>query len=158
MIPDQIKIIGLKLAQLDKMREYLRYSLHRMQSEKIAFKDMKNLTPQDAEAFAAFRIRFSEYQEHLGKLAGAIAREEGISIIGTSDLASFAEKIGLVETESDWKKPRDIRNAINHEYHEDSRELSELVHEMIGQTDRLFSMHDRAAEFCLQNYPNLPAR
>ena len=33
---------------------------------KIANKDIQNLSDEDANIFAAFRMRFSEYQEHIG--------------------------------------------------------------------------------------------
>jgi len=148
MMLRQKEIIARRLAQLEKMRGHLAYSDQRMRAAGIADKDMGALSDTDAEILAAFRTRFSEYQEHIGKLLKAIAIEEGAVIVGMSDVVSFAEKAGIVEGERDWKEPRDIRNAINHDYEENAQALSILVRETLNLVDQLMRIHQRAVSCC----------
>lgn len=128
----QKEIIARKLVQLERMGGYLAYSDKRMRAAGVVDKDMGALSDVNAEILAAFRARFSEHQEHIGKLLKAIALEEGVAIIGMSDVLSFAEKAGIVESELDWKEPRDIRNAINHEYEESPQAVATLIREMLN--------------------------
>lgn len=144
----QKEIIAKKLAFLEKMRGYLAYSSGRMLRAKIAEKNLQTLSDEDAEILAAFRARFSEYQEHVGKLLKSVALEEGVKVVGMSDVLAFAEKAKLIENEQDWKEPRDVRNAINHEYQENAKVLSVLVAEMLNLVEPLMAMHSRAGEYC----------
>jgi hypothetical protein len=144
----QKEIIAKKLAHLERMRGYLAYSSGRMSRAAIAEKDLQTLSDEDAEILAAFRARFSEYQEHVGKLLKSIALEEGVKVVGMSDVLAFAEKAGLIESEQDWKMPRDLRNAINHEYEENAKVLAVLVGEMLNLVRPLMEMHQRADRYC----------
>ena len=144
----QKEVIARKLAHLEKMRGYLVYSSDRMSKARIAEKNLQNLSDEDAEILAAFRARFSEYQEHVGKLLKSVALEEGVKVVGMSDVLAFAEKALLIENEQDWKEPRDVRNAINHEYLEDAKVLAVLVTEMLKLVGPLMAMHKRAEEYC----------
>lgn len=72
---EQLQLIQIKLRHLARMREYLSFSL--TQVEKVLpVQDWKALTPDQHESLAAFRVRFSEFQEHLGKTMRAVAIEE----------------------------------------------------------------------------------
>ena len=145
----QKDIIAGKLRQLEKMRGYLAYSNRRMQERAIARKNLRHLDDADAELLAAFRARFSEYQEHLGKLLKSIALGEGVKVVGISDVLAFAEKAGLIDSDQDWKVARDIRNAINHDYEEDAQTLSVLVGEMLNLVGSLMLMHQHAEYYCV---------
>ena len=48
----------------------------------------------------------------------------------------------------DWKKARDVRNQINHEYEENERVLAPLIAEMANCVPALFLIHDRAMVYC----------
>ena len=53
-----IALIWKKLAHLERMREYLRYSMAQV-SALLPIKDWQALQPDQHETLAAFRIRFS---------------------------------------------------------------------------------------------------
>lgn len=144
----QKEIIAKRLAHLEKMRGYLAYSSRRMHAGEIAGKNLQMLPDADAEILAAFRARFAEYQEHIGKLLKAIALEEGVRVVGISDVLAFAEKAGMIGGERDWKEPRDVRNAISHEYEEDAETLSVLIGEMLNLVEPLMDIHRRAGQYC----------
>ncbi len=72
---DHLNLIRIKLQHLSRMSEYLVYSLSQVGSV-LKLKDWAALSPHQHESLAAFRVRFSEFQEHLGKTMRAVAIEE----------------------------------------------------------------------------------
>lgn len=142
------ELIGGKLRHLDRMREYLAHSHGKLREQGIVGKPLSTMSLEDGEILAAFRMRFSEFQEHLGKLLRAIAQEEEIEITGFSDVLAFAEKAQILDSADDWKKARDVRNQINHEYEENEDILVPLIAEMANCVALLFGIHDRAVEYC----------
>lgn len=142
------ELIAGKLRHLNRMREYLTHSHGNLHAHGIVGKPVRSLTLQESEILAAFRMRFSEFQEHLGKLLRAIAQEEEVEITGFSDVLAFSEKAEILASADDWKKARDVRNQINHEYEENENVLTPLVAEMANCVPALFLIHDRAAAYC----------
>jgi hypothetical protein len=144
-----LELISGKLRHMGRMREYLAHSHGNLLSRGIVGKTVASLTLDESEILAAFRMRFSEYQEHLGKLLRAIAQEEEVEITGFSDVLAFAEKAGIVTNADDWKKARDVRNQINHEYEENEHILAPLIAEMANCVPILFAIHVKAMAYCL---------
>lgn len=147
MTPHRELIAG-KLRHMRRMREYLAHSHRNLLTHGIINKPVSSLTLGESEILAAFRMRFSEFQEHLGKLLRAIAQEEEVEITGFSDVLAFAEKAEILASADDWKKARDVRNQINHEYEENERILTPLIAEMANCVAILLLIHDRAAAYC----------
>ena len=52
-----------------------------------------------------------------------------------------------------WKEIREIRNAVNHEYEDDSIALQGLFQAMLASTPELLRCHDRLLAFCAKTYP-----
>lgn len=148
----QRDLIARRLDHLQRMRSHLTYSTRRMRTGGIAHQPARKLTEEQAEILAAFRTRFAEYQEHIGKLLKAIAIEEDIVIVGMTDVLAFAEKAGIVDSGEDWKEPRDIRNAIAHEYEENEQLLAELIVRMLELVETLKGIHERAARYSTARY------
>ena len=67
---------------------------------------------------AAFRVRLSEFQEHLGKTMRAIAIEEEENSEPFGAVLAFMEKLGILDSAEHWKLIRELRNSVNHEYEE----------------------------------------
>ena len=63
---DQLQLIQTKLQHLVRMQQYLAYSLGQVELM-LPLKDWSALTPDQHESLAAFRVRFSEFQEHIDK-------------------------------------------------------------------------------------------
>ncbi|MHB1358985.1 MAG: hypothetical protein ACYCWC_05310 [Rhodocyclaceae bacterium] len=153
----QRDIVAQRLRDLDKMRRYLDYSTQRMRQGAIAAREPSLLSDAEAEILAAFRIRFAEYQEHLGKLLKAIALEEGVALVGMADVLAFAEKARIIDSAEDWKEPRDVRNAIAHEYEEDAATIKALIARMLDLVGTLERIHERAAAYCAEKLAVPPA-
>ena len=70
-----IQLVWKEIEHLRRMPSYLDYSLTQT-LPLMPICDWRQLTPAQHETLAAFRVRFGEFQEHLGKVMRAIAREK----------------------------------------------------------------------------------
>lgn len=145
------ELIMKKLEHLQRMRVYLAYSTDQARLL-IPIDSWENLTPDNHETLAAFRLRFSEYQEHLGKAMRAIAIEEEQRTDPFTAVLLYMEKLGIIESAQSWKELRELRNAINHEYEENPQRLAIFFMELVQATPMLMDWHQRLADFCHRNY------
>lgn len=148
-----VQLIWKKIAHLRRMRIYLDYSLEQTLLL-MPITDWHQLTPAQHESLAAFRVRFSEFQEHLGKIMRAIAREEEQSTEPFSFVLLYMEKLGILEAVERWKLIRELRNAVNHEYEENEQRLSEFFLALTQAAPELYTWFDRTISFCESSYPN----
>jgi glutamine synthetase adenylyltransferase len=133
------------------MADYLAYS-HRQVQKMMPMADWSALSADQHESLAAFRVRFSEYQEHLGKTMRAIAIEEEAVTEPFGAVLALMEKLGVLDSVEHWKLIRDLRNAINHEYEENPDRLSEFFSLLIQETPTLNDYHQRMVAFCQASY------
>jgi len=148
---EHLRFIARQLAYLKRMAEYLTHSTHRIQKI-LPIKGWQTLTLEQHETLAAFRIRFSEFQEHLGKLMHAIAIEEEVEIERFGSVLAFMEKLNILETAERWKIIREMRNAVNHEYEEDAGRLEQFFMETVKAVPELFECYRRLINFCEKAY------
>jgi uncharacterized protein YutE (UPF0331/DUF86 family) len=97
-------------------------------------------------------VRFSEFQEHLGKTMRAIAVEEEENPEPFGTVLAFMEKLGILDTAEHWKLIRELRNSVNHEYEENAARLSEFFRLLIAETPTLIGIFDRMVEYCRKAY------
>lgn len=148
---ESILLIQKKIEHLKRMRVYLDYSLEQTLLL-MPITNWNQLTPQNHQTLAAFRVRFSEYQEHLGKIMRAIAREEEQNAEPFSHVLLYMEKLGILDSAERWKLIRELRNAVNHEYEENQQRLSEFFLELTRSVTELHTWFDRTIAFCDANY------
>ena len=74
-----LALIQDRLEHLARMQGYLAYSLTKV-GEIAPRIGLQVLSPEDHESLAAFRVRFSDFQEHLGKTMRAVALEESLDV------------------------------------------------------------------------------
>jgi len=144
---EQRRLIGRRLKHLRRMRGYLEYSAERMlRILPNLLQTPDTLTPEEHETMAAFRVRFGEFQEHLGKMMRNIAIEEEIDIERFSSVLAFMEKIGILDSPSRWKEIRELRNGINHEYEDNPVRLAEFFVALVDALPTLLTWHQRLIE------------
>jgi hypothetical protein len=148
-----VQLIWKKIEHLRRMRTYLDYSLEQI-LPLLPITDWHQLTPAQHESMAAFRVRFSEFLEHLGKIMRAIAREEEQSTEPFSFVLLYMEKLGILDAVERWKLIRELRNAVNHEYEENEQRLSEFFLALTQAAPELYTWFDRTISFCESSYPN----
>lgn len=146
-----LELIRKKLDHLRRMRAYLDYSARHVQ-DILPIRDWRALTDAQHEALAAFRVRFSEYQEHLGKLMRAVAREEEHEIEPFSQVLVYMEKLAVLSSARRWKELRELRNAINHDYEDDPTRLSEFFRALHAAVGELEAMDEALIAFCARTY------
>jgi hypothetical protein len=148
---EHLNLITRQLTHLQRMREYLAHSVERC--EKIfPVSNWRLLSLEQHDILAAFRVRFSEFQEHLGKTMRAVAIEEEVEVERFGSVLAFMEKLGVLESAERWKIIRELRNAVNHEYEEDVERLTQFFMEMIHATPELFTFHQKLLIFCDEAY------
>jgi N-acyl-D-aspartate/D-glutamate deacylase len=150
-VSEHINLILKKLDHLARMREYLRYSLTQATAI-MPIQNWQNLQPSEHETLAALRVRFSEYQEHMGKTMKAIAAEEEKPTEPFTAVLLYMEKLGCIDSVQQWKQIRELRNAINHEYEEDTAILSEFFQHLAQAAPTLFQWHEQLQAFCQKTY------
>jgi len=153
---EHLRLLEKQLTHLKQMRKYLEYSEQRVRRI-LPVTNWRDLSLEQHETLAAFRVRFSEFQEHLGKTMRAIAIEEEVEAERFGAILAFMEKLGLIETTERWKLIRELRNAINHEYEEDAERLAQFFLETLQATPELFDYFQRLLTFCADTYGVRPA-
>jgi hypothetical protein len=150
-VSEHIALIFKKLDHLARMREYLNYSIAQA-AALLPITDWQALQPDQHETLAAFRIRFSEYQEHMGKTMKAVAIEEEKPAEPFTAVLLYMEKLGCIASVERWKDIRELRNAVNHEYEDDPATLHEFFDQMIQAAPELLTWHEQLASFCQATY------
>lgn len=148
---EHLRLLAKQLTHLKQMRKYLEYSEQRVRHI-LPITNWQDLSFEQHETLAAFRVRFSEFQEHLGKTMRAIAIEEEVEAERFGAILAFMEKLGIIETTERWKLIRELRNAINHEYEEDAERLAQFFLETLQATPELFDYFQRLLTFCADTY------
>ena len=150
---EHIALIWKKLEHLLRMRQYLSYSTEQV-TALLPITDWQALQPDQHETLAAFRIRFSEFQEHMGKTMKAVAVEEEKPAEPFTAVLLYMEKLGCIPSVDRWKDIRELRNAVNHEYADDPELLHEFFVQMIKAVPELMTWHEELIKFCKSTYKN----
>ena len=108
---EHMALIWKKLDHLERMREYLLYSIEQV-TALLPIQDWQALQPDQHETLAAFRIRFSEYQEHMGKTMKAVAVEEEKPSEPFTAVLLYMEKLGCIDSVDQWKSIVELACAI----------------------------------------------
>lgn len=148
---EHVALIWKKLDHLVRMRDYLSYSIAQVEAL-LPIQNWQALQPDQHETLAAFRIRFSEYQEHMGKTMKAVAVEEEKPSEPFTAVLLYMEKLGCIDSVDRWKDIRELRNAVNHEYEDDPAVLHEFFEQMIQAAPELLRWHDQLTAFCQNTY------
>jgi hypothetical protein len=148
---EHLQLIRIKLAHLARMREYLAYSLGQVQTV-LRLEDWSALSPDQHESLAAFRVRFSEFQEHLGKTMRAVSIEEEQDVERFGAVLAFMERLRVLDSTEHWKLIRELRNAVNHDYEGDTKRLAEFFDKMVKQTPVLFEYFRQLQVHCARVY------
>lgn len=148
---EHLRLIARQIEHLGRMREYLDFSYRRAASL-MPITDWAALAPAQHEILAAFRVRFSEFQEHLGRTMRAVAIEEEVDVERFGSVLAFMEKLRILDSAENWKLIRELRNAVNHEYEDNPLKLGEFFAELTDVTPVLFGYFQHLQNFCEQTY------
>jgi hypothetical protein len=145
------QLILKKIEHLKRMAAYLTWS-HEQIKAFVPIADWTVLSPEQHEALAAFRLRFSELQEQIGKTMRAVTIEEEEIHEPFGAVLSFMEKLGILDSAMHWKLIRELKNAINHEYEENTARLTEFFSQLATETATLMGYAERLSAHCQKHY------
>ena len=148
---DHLALLRSKLVHLARMRSHLGYSVTQVQPF-VPAAHWQALTADQHESLAAFRVRFSEYQQHLGKTMRAVAIEEEVDVDRFGTVLAFMERLQVLDSADHWKLIRELRNAVNHDYEDDPVRLNTFIERMLAEVAALEGYHQRLLNFCVQAY------
>lgn len=148
---ERIRLIFGKLDHLQRMQTYLSWSVNRLRKI-VPIEDWAALTDEQHESLVAFRVRFSEFQEHLGKAMRAVAIEEEVKPEPFGAVLAFMEKLEVLDSVEHWKLIRELRNSVNHDYEENVDRLSDFFRLLIEEAPALTGYFNRLVEFCRKAY------
>lgn len=148
---EHLRLIQTKMQHLTRMQEYLAYS-HGQVEKLLPIEDWASLAPDQHESLAAFRVRFSDFQEQLGKAMRAVAIEEEQEVERFGAVLAFMERLQVLDSAEHWKLIRELRNAVNHEYEEDAQRLAEFFGLLARETPVLCGYFSRLRDYCAHAY------
>ncbi len=90
--------------------------------------------------------------EQIGKTMRAVTIEEEEIHEPFGAVLSFMEKLGILDSAMRWKLIRELRNAINHEYEENTARLTEFFTQLAIETPTLTGYAERLIAFCEKSY------
>lgn len=109
----------------------------------------EQLSDEEIEAIDQYLFRFSKLQDTLGqKLFKLIISEyvEDINQLTFLDILNHLEKIDILET-SVWKRLRDVRNNIAHQYDDEPQEMAEALNNIFAYKDALLAVFSSVDNF-----------
>jgi len=141
-VKDLKEILLDNISLLEKNLSVLEESYNRC--KKIGFKD--SYSSEELVEFEALTSRFARSVDILtSRLIRSLLRylrEEKRTLI---DVASYLEKLGLVDSADEFLELRDIRNLIAHEYIFEN--LNDLFFAVLEKTPVVFKISDNVINF-----------
>lgn len=151
-------LLSLDLAR--KEAQHLRYSYSTLFANELdeAWVESLDAKPELAEKVEAFVSRFGRLQDHIGeKLIPRYAQLVGEQHKTQIDVLNFAERAGIVTNADDFLAARKLRNALVHEYMQDSQIFLESLLLARIAAQMLFDVVDKTqAELLRLGIPELP--
>ncbi len=114
----------------------------------------ENLNDEEIAMIDQYLFRFSKLQDTIGeKLFRLIVEDfvENIDGISFIDILNRLEKIGIIENTNAWKRLRELRNDISHQYDDESNEMAESINNIFAQKDILIGIYQKIKSYYLNN-------
>ncbi|SFP06654.1 hypothetical protein [Hydrogenimonas thermophila] len=108
-----------------------------------------NLSDDEVEHIDQFLFRFAKLQDAMGaKLFKNILifLEEDIEGKPFIDILNLMEKLELIKSANDWKKLRDDRNELSHNYENEPESMSLVINQLYAKKDLIVNIYDHIKE------------
>lgn len=106
----------------------------------------EKLSDDEIEAIDQYLFRFAKLQDTLGmRLFKMIVSEyvDNVDELTFLDILNHLEKIGILEDVNVWKRLRDIRNDISHQYDDEPQEMAEALNNIFAYKNELLEIFER---------------
>ena len=109
----------------------------------LSGKKYLNLTSSEVKNIDQYLFRFSKMQDTIGeKLFRSIVEDfvENIDTMTFIDILNRLEKVGVIQSSTEWNTLRKARNNIAHQYDDDENEMADAINSIFAQKDILLSI------------------
>ncbi len=109
-----------------------------------------NLSDDEVEHIDQFLFRFAKLQDAMGqKLFKSILLylNEDIEAKPFIDILNMMEKLHLLESALEWKKLRDNRDELSHNYEDEPEEMSESINILYDKKDMLIGIYNKIKNY-----------
>ncbi|WP_010257084.1 HepT-like ribonuclease domain-containing protein [Treponema primitia] len=138
-----IRTLMANLENLAASLNWLRRSF--TSCDKIGIKT--TYTEDEFDQFENLSSRYARTTDLLiNKILRSIDAVELVDSGSVIDAANHAEKRGIIDSVSQLRELKDLRNEIAHEY--ETEDLSKLFALVLDATPRLFVLADRTVKYC----------
>jgi predicted nucleotidyltransferase len=110
----------------------------------------EQLSDAQIETIDQYLFRFAKLQDTIGdKLFRMIAAEytDNIEALTLIDILNKLEKINILQDVNVWKKLRNIRNNIAHQYDDEPEEMAQALNDIFAYKDELLNVFDNIDNF-----------
>ena len=110
----------------------------------------QSLSDDEIGAIDQYLFRFAKLQDTLGnRLFRLIVSEyeDNINQLTFIDILNRLEKIGVLDDVNIWRKLRDIRNDISHQYDDEPQEMAEALNNIFAYKSELLKIFDKIERF-----------
>ncbi len=150
--------MNIRRSKIEKILGECDKHLTRIQS---AGKKMKSIMPMDSNRFEnlsetevqiidQFIFRFMKLQDSMGeKLFRAllIFLDENIEQKPFIDILNRLEKLEIIDDVESWKRLRDIRNELSHQYEDDSEDMSIAINKVYQEKETIETIYNRIVHY-----------
>ncbi|MBC8323342.1 MAG: hypothetical protein H8E70_07225 [Candidatus Marinimicrobia bacterium] len=110
----------------------------------------ENLSETEVQIIDQFIFRFMKLQDSMGeKLFRAllIFLDENIEQKPFIDILNRLEKLEIIDDVESWKRLRDIRNELSHQYEDDSEDMSIAINKVYQEKETIETIYNRIVHY-----------
>ena len=115
----------------------------------------QSLSDDEIEAIDQYLFRFAKLQDALGNSLFRLIvseYEDDTHQLTFIDILNRLEKIGVLDDVNIWRKLRDIRNDISHQYDDEPQEMAEALNNIFAYKGELIAIFDKIERFLSGGY------
>ena len=144
MLEYHLKVLKESLAILNDIKNELKKKYGKINEE--AYEEIRYL---DIKSLDTLAYRFSKIQSLLGeKVFKEILEELEYDLANKSyiDILDYIEKEGIIESVFEWKRLKEIRNSLSHDYPEEITYIVKAINEMLNSIEKFDKIIKRIEE------------
>jgi hypothetical protein len=137
-----------------KQAKHLEVSLERIKSIAPFDNDkLKNLTEDEVMIIDAFIMQFGKLQDMLGNKIFKTLVDLSMEKSGTMiDTLNTMDKLCILDDVDGWRKIRDARNSVIHDYDLEEKETAKRLNNIIDFVPHLFVILERVKKYVKEKF------
>ena len=137
--------------ECDKHIQRIEYATKNMSKFMPLYKDKYiSLDNDKIKDIDQFLFRFSKLQDTMGQRLFKnilLFLGEDVESKPFIDILNLMEKFGLLESAIEWRRLREARNELAHNYDDDADEMSLIINKLYGDTELMISIYKHIKQY-----------